>query len=327
MRQVQFTTTGNADVLHQVDVPMPDPSSGVIIRVAYVGLNYFDIMARRDGYRVKAFPYTPGVEVSGWVESVPSPDSPLKVGDVVAAFVGAGGGYSEYVVADEALVFKLDTSDGSLDIRAGAALLMVVPAAYDMLINAARMRKDDVVLIHGAAGGMGVALGQIAKLYGASKVLGTVGSEDKVSYAREHGKYDEVFLRADYEEAVKRAVGPTGITIELTPSGKPTSQLLAPHGLVVVYGNAASELTTTLTAGELLARNQGLIGFSITNLIQTAPLQYRRVVESVLPMVISGEIVLDITHEYSLEETAEAHRALESGSTVGKLLLKVRTDS
>ncbi len=77
------------------------------------------------------------------------------------------------------------------------------------------------------------------------------------------------------------------------------------------------------TAGELLSRNHGAIGFSITNLIQAAPLLYRQVVESVLPMVISGKVTLDITEEFTLEEAAKAHRKLESNDTMGKLLLKV----
>jgi NADPH2:quinone reductase len=324
MQQISFTKIGGPDVLATHDVPMPEPGEhDVIIKVAYAGVNNFDVMARSKGYRIE-LPYAPGLEVSGWVHSTGSLVTTCKVGDAVTAYTG-GGGYAEYVKAKDILTFKLHRPEGEIDLKTAAAIPMIVPTAYDMLANVARLRADDTVLIHGAAGGVGMVAGQIAKHLGAKLVMGTVGNDSKVSYALKKGHYDKVFLRSDYEQEIEALLGPSGVSVILDPSGKSFSQLLAPFGMVVVYGNASGELTTPITAGALLAGNQSVAGYSITNLIANHPEHYRTTMETVLNLVALKKVAIDVDAEYTLDSAAEAHTAIENGSNMGKALLKVAT--
>jgi NADPH2:quinone reductase len=228
------------------------------------------------------------------------------------------------VLASEALTIKTRTSKRSLDLKMAAALPVTIPSAYSMLAEVARAKQGDIILIHGASGGIGQVAGQIARLLVGDKgmVIGTVGHIDKVEHAKDRGGYDEVIVRDGHERAINAFLGMSAVNVVLQPSGEPFSDLLAPFGRVIVFGNTDGRLATPITGADLLRRNQGLAGFSITNLIANAPEIYKSILRTALDLLISGTIQLDIDREYDLRDVAAAHRHLESGTSSAEIILR-----
>ncbi|HLJ34700.1 MAG TPA: zinc-binding dehydrogenase [Ktedonobacteraceae bacterium] len=327
MHAVVIARFGGPEVLEVRDMPIPQPAVGqVLIKVAYAGVNYAELMARRGEFHALPTPFTPGYEVSGTIAALGSGVEIFRVGQQVAALT-IQGGYAEYATARAALTFPLNTSDSSIDLEQAAAFPAVAPTAYDLLANAARMRQGESVLIHAASGGVGIAAGQIARTLGARLVLGTASSKEKAAYARTFG-YDQVFLVEGFEQAVLDATGGKGIDIALDARGEPTRSqnlaLLAPFGRLVVYGNASNAPEQSVLPSYLWQTNKAVIGYSITSLTQTAPHLIADTVQRVLRLMAEGSLRIDVSAVLPLEQAAEAHQRIESRSHVGKLLLRVQ---
>lgn len=187
MRAVVIPSRGGPEVLALRELPDPHPGPGQLsIRVAYVGVNYVDTMDRQRGYHGAAFPFVPGLEVSGSIHELGEGVVGWHPGQSVAAFVKSGG-YAELALAQAELTFPLERPQGQLDLITAAGFPTVVPTAYDILVHVARVQEGETVLIHAAAGGVGSVAGQLARVLGAGRVLGTVGDEQKIAYARSFG--------------------------------------------------------------------------------------------------------------------------------------------
>jgi NADPH2:quinone reductase len=326
MRAVVIPQFGDPDVFELREVPIPQPGAEqVTIRVAYVGVNYADLMARQRGYMVEQLPFVPGYEVAGYVHAIGERVEGLRVGQPVAALT-VRNGYAEFAVASAMLTFPLDQQEQKIELAMAAGFPAIGLTAYNLLADVARLRPGESVLIHAAAGGVGMVAAQIARHLGAGQIIGTVGSRDKVSYALSAG-YDRAVLREDFVQAVQEATGGKGIDIVLDSVGEPARNqslsLLAPFGRLVVFGNAGGQPDISFTSMGLLAGSKAIMGYSITGLTQLAPQLVAETARKVLPLIANGKVRIDITNILPLEQAAEAHRLMENRAATGKLLLRL----
>ncbi|MFF4043954.1 zinc-binding alcohol dehydrogenase family protein [Streptomyces sp. NPDC001816] len=322
MRAVELQEYGGPEVLKAVTAKAPEPGPGqVSIDVAYTGVNFADLKARAEGYRVPRLPYVPGLEVSGRIRALGAGVTGLAVGQEVAALT-EGGAYAEVAVADTTTVFPLPAG---VDLRTAATLPTVLPTAYALIHTVGRLQPGESVLIQGAAGGVGTVAGQLARAAGAGAVYGVVSSAAKAAYAKEHG-YDEVFVGA-FQDPVRQATGGRGVDLVLDPVGGDTLRAglasLAPFGRLVSFGNAGSAEPWTVGQPELYPLGISVAGFSILTLARTAPAELRRLSEQAFAKAVDGTVSLPVTAEFALEEAAEAHRLMGSRTSTGKLLLRV----
>ncbi|MFF7357779.1 zinc-binding alcohol dehydrogenase family protein [Streptomyces filipinensis] len=322
MRAVEFQEYGGPEVLRLVTAPVPEPGPGqVSIDVAYTGVNFADLKARSEGYRVPALPYVPGVEVSGRVRALGAGVTDLAVGQEVMALT-EGGAYAEVTVAEAATVFPVPSG---LDLRTAATLPAVLPTAYALVHTVGRLQPGESVLVQGAAGGIGTAVGRLARAAGAGAVYGVVSSAAKAAHAKDHG-YDEVFVGA-FQEQVRAATGGRGADLVLDPVGGDTLRAglasLAVFGRLVSFGNASGAEPWSVGQPELYPRGVSVSGFSILTLAATAPDVLRRLSEQAFAKAADGTVTLPVTAEFALAEAAQAHRLMGGRSSTGKLLLRV----
>jgi NADPH2:quinone reductase len=341
MRAIEFQEYGGPEVLTAVEVDVPEPGPGqVSIDAAYVGVNFADLKARSDGYRVSALPYRPGLEVSGRVRALGAGVDGLSVGQQVTALTDAGA-YADVVVADATTVFPLPEG---VDLRTGATLPTVLPTAYALVHSVGRLRAGESVLVQGAAGGIGTVVGQLAKAAGAGAVYGVVSDAAKAKHTLDHG-YDDVFVStatsADappashtdptaFVDEVRAATGGRGVDLVLDPVGGDTLRAglasLAPFGRLVSFGNASGAEPWTVGRPELYGLGLTVSGFSILALAESAPAELRTIAERAFATVVDGAVSLPVTAEFPLEEAAEAHRLMGTRRSVGKLLLRAAGD-
>ncbi|MDQ1028482.1 NADPH2:quinone reductase [Streptomyces umbrinus] len=331
MRAVQVQEYGGPEVLRTVETEVPEPGPGqVSVDVAYTGVNFADLKARGEGYRVPSLPFVPGLEVSGRVRALGEGVSGVEVGRQVAALTN-GGAYADVVVADATTVFPLPSG---VDLRTAATLPTVLPTAYALVHAVGRLQPGETVLVQGAAGGVGTVVGQLAKAAGASGVFGVVSGAAKAKYALDHG-YDDVFVTpssnstgsAGFVDEVRAATGGRGVDLALDPVGGETFRAslasLAVFGRLVSFGNASSAEPWRVGQPELYPTGLSVSGFSILTLAQTAPGALRELTEKAFAAVAEGVVSLPVTAEFPLEEASEAHRLMGGRTSTGKLLLRV----
>jgi NADPH2:quinone reductase len=322
MRAMIFEEFGGPEVLQPVDLPDSVPGPGELtVAVAFAGVNFADILARSQGYRVDTLPFRPGLEVSGHVLAVGEGVTDFAPGDEVTSFV-RGGGYAETAVVPATTTFPVPQG---LDLRTAATLPSVLPTAYALLHHVARLREGDTVLVHGAAGGVGTVAGQLARLGGASAVYGVVSSMDKAPHALKSG-YDQVFLTADFDEEVRAATGGRGVDIALDPVGgetfRRTLAVTARFGRLVSFGNSGSAAPWQIGPADLYPSALSVSGFSLMGLAAAEPQRLRELAGEAFRTVVDGGVELPVSAEFALADAAEAHRLVESRTTTGKLLLR-----
>lgn len=323
MRTVEFKEYGGPEVLTVVETATPEPGPGqVTIDAAYAGVNFADIKARAEGYRVPALPFVPGLEVSGRIRAVGAGVEGLRPGQEVAAFLDSGG-YAEVVTAPAATVFPLP--DG-VDLRTGATLPTVLPTAHALLHEIGRLRAGESVLVQGAAGGVGTVAGQLARAAGAGAVYGVVSSAAKAEYALAHG-YDEVFVGDTFPDEVRRATGGRGVDLVLDAVGGDTLRrgldALAVFGRLVSFGNAGGGQPWHVGQPELYPGSKSVSGFSILELAASDPATLRTLAERAFRTVTDGHVDLPVTAEFALSEAADAHLLMEGRTSTGKLVLRI----
>lgn len=274
-----------------------------------------------------SLPFRPGLEVAGRIRAVGAGVVGLTPGEQVAALTPQGG-YAEVVATPASFVFALP--DG-VPPRVGATLPTVLPTAHALLHEVGRLRAGETVLIQGAAGGVGLVAGQLARLGGAGRVYGVVSREEKVAEALTYG-YDEVFVGDGFvgdgfAEGVRARTGGRGVDLVLDPVGGDTLrsglESLALFGRLVSFGNASGAEAWRAGRPELYPRGLSVAGFSILTLAETEPDALRALAERSFALVAEGRVVLPITAEFPLGEAHEAHRLMDTRTTTGKLLLSL----
>lgn len=328
MRAVVIPRFGDADVLEVRDLPVPQPGPGqVAIDVAFAGVNYAEVLYRRGLIDVPR-PFVPGIEVSGYIRALGEGVTGLRIGQPVAALtIVHSGGYAEVVLTSAALTFPLDTLNGTVDLQTAAAFPSNTTTAYLVISMTARLTAGETVLIHAAAGGVGSALGQMARALGADRVLGTVGSPQKIAYAESLG-YDRVFLSQGFGEQVRRITEGAGVDIVVDQVGgsarMESLELLRSLGRLVILGNASNAEDVSFSANTLWFANKGVFGFNLADLSAVFPERVAPAAQAALRLVAQGKVRVDVTGVLPLEQAAEAQRRIEQRGTTGKLILRVQ---
>jgi NADPH2:quinone reductase len=329
MKAIQIKATGPAENLVLVDVPDPKPGRGqVLVKVAAASINYLDVLLRAGHYPVdRPLPWIPGVECGGTVAALGDGVKGLSVGQRVMV-LGKHNDlrcYAELMVADAADATLLP--DG-VDLGEAAALPVVYLTAWHALHTMGHAHAGQTALLHAAAGGVGTALTQLAKLSGL-KTIGLTSTDEKVAFALEAGLDHAINYRtADVTARVRELTGGRGVDLSFNSVGGDTLardlDLLAPFGQIIWYGMAAGpppdDLTRHLSAG--FGKSTGIRAFLIYNVANFAPNLMAESKLEMLRMLAAGKIRPVIHARYPLAEAAEAHRQLEAGKVMGKLILE-----
>jgi NADPH:quinone reductase len=321
MRAIVFEQTGGPEVLRLGDVPRPEVRPGmVLIKSHAIGVNFADVRFRQGAYVVKPkLPDTPGMEAAGVIEALGEGVTGLTPGQRVAAFTVKS--YAEYCQAPAPMVIPLP--DG-VDFVQGAAFPIQVLTAYHMLHTADRTGPGKTVLVHSAAGGVGLAAVQLAKAAGA-RVFGTVSSDAKIGLAKEHGADAVINYTAQkFADEVLKLTDGRGVDLILDAVGKPTFEeglrCLANLGHLILYGRAGGP-TDPLNVAALSAKSQKVSGFMVPTVTRNFPEKTRESSAHCFALMREGKLKLHVGRTFGLAEAADAHRYLESRQSTGKLVL------
>ncbi len=320
MKQIQFDKIGGPEVLKLVDAPQPEALKGtVLVRNRAIGINFADTLFRQGQYaQTPQLPDTPGLEAAGVIEKVGEGVNGLSAGMRVAA-IGAKA-YSEYMVARASQVIPVPDH---VSFDEGAAFPIQVLTAWHILHSSHNTGPGQTVVVHSAAGGVGIVAVQIAKAAGA-RVIGTVSSASKAALAKEYGA-DEVvnYATQDFSAEVMRLTDNRGADLILDAVGKPTFEkginCLAPMGHLVLYGRAGGA-PDPLNPFKLFQRSTKVSGFML-NQQHTGKERWQRGIEDSFRLMKEGKLKLLIGKKFPLFEAAEAHRFMESRGSTGKLVL------
>ena len=314
MRAIQITEFGGPEVLTLTDLPAPEPADGqVLISVSAAGINYADTHQAENSYLAPAtLPLIPGAEVVGT-----TPD-----GTRVVALL-EGGGYAEQAVAWAPLAFEVP--DGVED---GAALALVLQGttAWHLLRTSAHLSSGESVVVHAAAGGVGSLAVQLAKHWGAGRVIAVASSAEKRELAESLGADVSVDAgEPQLKQALQDANGGRKVDIVLEMVGGATFDAslaaLAPFGRLVTYGMASREMAAPIAAGNLLRRSTAVIGFWLAHCFADPGRLLRPQMDELVAMVQAGDLRPVVGGTYPLASAPQAHIDLRERRTTGKLLL------
>jgi len=320
-KAIRFHQTGGPEVLRLETLEVPDPAAGEArVRHEAIGLNYIDTYHRSGLYPVP-LPSGIGLEGAGVVEAVGAGVSGLSVGDRVAYAGGPLGAYAECrnIPADRLL--KLP--DG-IAAETGAAMMLQGLTAQYLLRRTYRVQPGDTILIHAAAGGVGLIVCQWAKALGAT-VIGTVGSEEKAALARAHGCDHPINYRNEkFAERVREITGGKGVPVVYDSIGKDTFMdslaCLRPLGMMVLFGAASGpvppvDLGVLAKMGSLFVTRPTLFTYT------AARADLETMGAELFDVVSTGKVRIEVNQRFPLAEAAAAHEALESRRTTGSTIL------
>ncbi|GAB4072816.1 NADPH:quinone oxidoreductase family protein [Barrientosiimonas marina] len=323
MKIVQFTEYGGPDVLEVTNQLKPEPGDNdVIIEVEAIGVNYADI-ARREGEYVlpTELPFTPGTEVVGKVTETGNKAGNVEKGTRVASLIGSGG-YAEYVKTKADSLIPVP--DG-VSLEKAVALPLQGLSAYHILQTMGRLAEGETVLVHAAAGGVGSLAVQLAKRFGAGKVIATASTPEKLLFAEKMGADHLVnYSQDNWEKHVREVTDGKGVDVALEMAGgdvfHKTLKCLAPFGRMVVYGVASGQ-QPKFYPSSLMRRNQSVVGFFLPQIMQKPEL-FKSSLQELLAYAEKGELELTIGGTYPLTEAKEVHRLFQERRTRGKMILK-----
>jgi NADPH2:quinone reductase len=319
MRAIQMAEFGGPEVLKLVDVPAPEPEPGqVLVRVSRAGLNFADTHQRENAYLAKfELPLIPGGEVAGVVERA---DGSFEEGRQVVCLVPSGG-YAEYVAAPSETVFPIP--DG-LDEGTALALVLQGLTAWHLYRTSARLGEGETVVVHAAAGGVGSLAVQLAKPFGAGRVIATASTEDKRRLALELGADAALDSRTDdLSGALREANDGRRVDVVLEMTGgrvfDESLKALAPFGRLVTYGIASRE-PNQVSSGALMRRSQAVVGFWAMHCLGRREMM-EEPLRDLFERATRGELRVVVGGTYPLSEAGRAHEDLQARRTTGKLLL------
>lgn len=322
MKAVQFTEYGGPGVLQVIEKETPTPKGHeVLIEIKAIGVNYADT-ARREGQYVvpTPLPFIPGAEIAGVVTAVGEKVTRMVPGTRVVTLIESGG-YAEFALADERSVIPIGES---LSFELAAALPLQGLSAYHILKTMGQLETGETVLVHAAAGGVGTLAVQLAKIFGAGKVIATASTDEKLALAKEMGADVLVnYKKEGWEEEVLKATDGKGVDVALEMAGgdifNKTLSCLATNGRLVIYG-VASGVQSRFYPSSLMARNQSVIGFFLPQIMRKKEL-LQGSLEELFTYLADGRLRLTIGEVTPLEDAAKVHELLQSRQTKGKLIL------
>ena len=318
---IRINETGGPEVLRweEIEVPAPQPNEATVRHHA-VGLNFIDIYFR-SGLYPTPLPSGLGFEGAGVVTAVGNAVTDLKPGDRIAYAGGPIGAYADVRNIPSDRLVKLPDS---LSFETGAAMMLQGLTAQYLLRRTYRVQPGDTILIHAAAGGVGLIVCQWAKALGAT-VIGTVGSDDKAALAMAHGcDHPIVYTREDFVARVKEITAGRGLPVVYDSIGKDTFtrslDCLRPRGLMVSFGNASGpvppfDLVELSNRGSLFITRPSLFSYIAqrADLVQMAA--------ELFEVVNTGKVKIEVRQTYALKDAAHAQSDLAARKTTGSTIL------
>jgi NADPH2:quinone reductase len=320
MKAIQVSQVGGPEVLTLVDLPIPEPKANeALVQIKAAGVNFIDVYFREGRYPAP-LPFINGQEAAGIVVAVGPDVTTVRLGERVA-YVGRLGSYAEYAAVPASLLVNIPEQ---LDFEQAAAAMLQGMTAHYLSHSTYPVQRGDTVLVHAAAGGVGLLLVQMAKLLGA-RVIATAGSDAKAQLAYGVGADDViVYTQQDFETETRRLTDGQGVHAVYDGVGKDTFErdlkVLRPRGYLVLFGGASGavppfDLMQLTQHGSLFVTRPKLNDYMATR----EGLEQRS--GDVLQMIVRGDLKWRIHKSYSLAEVQQAHRDLEGRQTTGKLLL------
>jgi NADPH2:quinone reductase len=320
MKGIQINRYGGPEVLEYREVSDPKPGAGeLLIKLEAIGVNFIDVYHRTGLYPI-ALPFIPGAEGAGIVEAAGADVQAFRTGDRVGYAMNLGS-YAEKVVVPQQKLLKLPEEISS---KEAAAILLQGMTVHYLSRSTYTIKSGDFVLIHAAAGGVGLMLVQAAKHFGAF-VIGTVSTVEKSKIAKDAGA-DEIILytEKDFLEETKRITGGRGVAVVYDSVGKTTFEksldCLQPRGLLVSFGQCSGPIgpfnpAILATKGSLFLTRPSLAHY----IANRDELNWRS--QELFAWVRERIVRIRIDSTYPLANAAEAHRRLESRASTGKILL------
>lgn len=314
--------TGSPSVMKWRNVEVGRPGKGeVTVRAKAIGVNFIDIY-QRSGLYPMPLPFTPGGEMCGEIEAVGTGVSGFKIGDRVATGTAGSGCYAEIRNIDAGKLVKVPKEIPN-DV---AASMMLQGMTVQFLIRQVyKVGKGDTILIHAAAGGVGLILCQWAKHLGAT-VIGTVGSPGKARLAKAHGcDYPIIYSRENFVDRVRKITKGEMLPVVYDSIGKATwpasLDCLHKRGLFVSFGNASGPIPAI---DPLILMQKGSLSMTRPTLFDFAdtPERMRKMAGDVMKVIKSGAVKVEVNHKYSLREAARAHRDQAARKTTGSIVLE-----
>lgn len=320
MKAIQVSQAGGPEVLTLVEVAIPElKPNEALVQIKAAGVNFIDVYFREGRYPAP-LPFINGQEAAGVIVEVGSDVTTFRPGERVA-YVGRLGSYAEFSSVPAEQLVKIPDE---LDFDQGAAAMLQGMTAHYLSRGSYPVRQGDTVLIHAAAGGVGLLLVQLAKHFGA-RVIATAGSDAKAQLARDAGADDVIiYTQQDFETETRRLTNGEGVHAVYDGVGKDTFEkdlkVLRPRGYLVLFGGASGavppfDLMQLTKHGSLFVTRPKLSDYIATR----EELEQRA--NDILQMIVRAELKLRIHKKYPLAEAQQAHRDLEGRKTTGKLLL------
>jgi len=339
MKAAFVTKYGGPDTLKIQETEKPEPGPDQVqIKVKAIGLNFADVLMRTGIYpNTPKPPFIPGMEFSGVVSATGANVSTVKPGQRVMGYSRTGS-HAEYVVVNHSMV---GPTPDSMTFEEAASFLVIYLTAYHGLFTLGKLQPNEKVLIHAAAGGVGIAVTQLAKHYNA-EVFGTVGSEFKRTFAYEQGVDHCInYTNENFAPIIRQNTGNYGIDIVMDAVGgrvfRPGWKLLAPMGRYIIYGFAdamGKNSFSYIRAGKslltmppvlitaLISANKTIAGFNLSTL--TGKTEYlRRVTEQILDMYAQGIVKPVIGKVFPFDQINLAHAHLQRRESIGKVVVTI----
>ena len=323
MKALLCTRPGKPEDLTVADLPDPEAGPGeAVVRVESVALNFFDLLIIAGRYQYKpAYPFSPGAEFAGVVESLGAGVTGLAPGDRVIGYAGWGAARQKLAIAARRLV----KMPAGLDADRGCGLIVTYGTSYYALKNRGGLRRGETLAVLGASGGTGLAAVELGKLMGA-RVIACASSDDKLAFARQHGADEGVnYATADLREALKALGGEHGIDVVYDPVGdryaEPALRSLAWLGRYLVVGFAAGEIPK-LPLNLVLLKSCDVRGVFWGSWTERDPEGHRANTADLLRWCAEGKLSAHVHAAYPLADAAQALKDIAGRKVMGKVVLK-----
>jgi len=320
-KAIRIHAYGGPEVMQWEDVPKPEPGPGeALVRHEAIGLNYIDVYFRNGLYKAPSLPATLGMEAAGIVTAVGADVASVAVGDRVAYASAPIGAYAtERVISADRLV-KLPAG---IDSRTAAAMMLQGLTTQYLIRRTYPVKPGETIVLHAAAGGVGLILTQWAKHLGAT-VIGVVSTEEKAAIARAHGAAHIVIGADNLPAEVKKITGGAMVPVVYDSVGKDTFlaslDSLAPLGMMVSFGSASGPVPP-FDIGLLAAKGSLFLTRPTLATYTAKPADLQRAAQELFEVVQSGAVKIEVNQTFPLADATAAHRALEARQTTGSTIL------
>jgi NADPH2:quinone reductase len=322
MKAVLCTGPGTPDDLTIADLPDPLAGPGeAVVRVAATALNFFDLLIIAGKYQYKPpYPFSPGAEFAGTIESVGQDVAEVAVGDRVMGYSGWGAAREKLAIKTSKL-FKIPAA---LDFDRAAGLGVTYGTSYYGLKNRGELKRGETLVVLGASGGVGLAAVELGKIMGA-RVIACASSDDKLAFAKQHGADEGInYARDDLREALRKLGGEHGIDVVYDPIGdryaEPALRSLGWEGRYLVVGFAAGEIPK-LPLNLVLLKSCDVRGVFVGAWMDRAPDERRANTADLIRWGAEGKLSAHVHARYPLAEVASALKEIAARKVMGKVLL------